>query len=243
MRSHTLFALVAVATLPRLVSAQFTVDSLGPATRSGEPRFQGGIAFVVGQPVHEFRRYVANGFGGTAHGLYRIGSSGAFALRLDGGLVNYGSEKKRIPWNDNVGRISVDLKTQNNIFWGGIGPQLMAPRGMVRPYATGSIGFAVFNTTSSIDDRETGEEIISNSNQTDGTWAASGAGGFLIPLSRSVRSLVFLDIGARYHRNGRVTYLREGGITDLPGGQVRYDTIRSDGDLWTYHIGVSIGGR
>jgi hypothetical protein len=41
----------------------------------------------------------------------------------------------------------------------------------------------------------------------------------------------------------RVTYLREGGVRDLPGGGVEYDRIRSAGDLWTYQIGISVGGR
>jgi hypothetical protein len=238
------FAALAGALLPALAAAQsFPVDSLGPATRHGEPRLQGGLALSIGQPVHEFRQYVADGIGGSGHALYRIGNSGAFALRVDGGMVNYGSERKRIPWNDNVGRITVDLRTNNNIYWGGIGPQLMAPSGIVRPYVTGSVGFAVFATSSSIHDRDTDEEIVSDNNKTDGTWALTGGGGVLIPLFRNARSLVFLDLGARFHRNGTVEYLREGGITDLPGGGVRYSPIRSQGDLWTYQIGVSVGGR
>jgi len=246
MRPYRPAALLGGLLLPVLAAAQSTVfvtDSLGPATRAGEPRFQGGIALSVGQPVHEFRQYVDDGIGASGHGLYRVGGSGAFALRLDAGFVQYGSETKRIPWNDNVGRVSVDLTTRNNIFWAGIGPHLMVPSGPVRPYATGSVGFAVFSTTSSIRDRDTDTEIASDNNHNDATWAMSGGGGFLIPVARNPRSLVFLDVGARYHRNGRVTYLREGGITDLPGGGVQYDRIRSEGNLWTFQLGVSVGGR
>ncbi|MGZ8377721.1 MAG: hypothetical protein ACXW61_15145 [Gemmatirosa sp.] len=245
MRSYLSAALISGLLLPTFALAQrgLVVDSLGPATRVGEPRVQGGVALSVGQPVHEFRQYVSNGIGGAGHVLYRLGGSGAFAMRLDGGFVQYGSETKRIPWNDNVGRVSVDLTTRNNIFWAGIGPHFMVPSGPVRPYATGSVGFAVFTTTSSIRDRQTREDIVSDNNQTDGTWAMSGGGGLLIPVARNARSLVFLDLGARFHRNGRVTYLREGGVRDVPGGGVEYDRIRSAGDLWTYQIGVSVGGR
>ncbi len=244
MRPVLLAALAGGLLMPTLAAAQaFPTDSLGPATRHGEPRLQGGIALSIGQPVHEFRQYVADGIGGSGHALYRLGQSGAFAMRVDGGLVNYGRETKRIPWNDRVGRITVDLQTNNNIFWAGVGPQLMAPSGILRPYVTGTVGFAVFSTTSSIRYRDTDEEIVSDDNQVDGTWAVSGAGGFLIPIVRNARSIVFLDLGARFHRNGSVEYLREGGIIDLPGGGVRYDRIRSAGDLWTYQIGVSVGGR
>jgi hypothetical protein len=245
MRSLRHAAFAGGLLLPALAGAQFTYqsDSLGPATRGGEPRIQGGAALSIGQPVREFRQYVANGVGGAGHVLYRLGASGAFAARLDGGFVQYGRETKRIPWNSNVGRVTVDLQTTNNIFWAGVGPHLMAPSGPVRPYATGSVGFAVFSTTSSIRDRDSDLEIASDRNQSDGTWAVSGGGGFLIPVNRNARSLFFLDVGARYHRNGSVEYLREGGVRDVPGGGVEYTRIRSAGDLWTYQIGVSVGGR
>lgn len=245
MRSFRIAAVLGGLLLPAAARAQFTVraDSLGPATRAGEPRIQGGVALSIGQPVREFRQYVANGVGGTGHILYRLGGSGAFALRADGGFVQYGRETKRIPWNDNVGRITVDLQTTNNIFWAGVGPHLMVPSGPVRPYATGSVGFAVFSTSSSIRERDTNEEIVSDRNATDGTWAVSGGGGFLIPVHRSARALVMLDLGARFHRNGSVEYLREGGVRDIPGGGVEYNRIRSAGDLWTYQIGISVGGR
>ncbi|MDF1503694.1 hypothetical protein [Roseisolibacter sp. H3M3-2] len=238
-------ALAAALLLAAPARAQFTyrADSLGPATRAGEPRLQGGAALSIGQPVREFRQYVANGVGGTGHVLYRMGGSGAFAARLDAGFVQYGRETKRIPWNDNVGRVTVDLQTTNNIFWAGVGPHLMAPSGPVRPYATGSVGFAVFSTSSSIRDRDDDYEIASDRNQSDGTWAVSGAGGVLIPVSRNQRSIFFIDLGARFHRNGSVEYLREGGVRDIPGGGVEYSRIRSAGDLWTYQIGISVGGR
>jgi hypothetical protein len=245
MRPFRPAALAAGLLLPALAGAQLTfrADSLGPATRAGEPRFQGGAALSIGQPVREFAEYVANGVGVSGHALYRLGGSGAFALRADGGFVQYGRETQRIPWNANVGRVTVDLQTTNNIVWGGVGPHLMVPSGPVRPYATGSVGFAVFTTSSSIRDRDTNDEIVSDRNQADGTWAISGGGGLLIPVVRNARALFFLDLGARFHRNGSVEYLREGGIRDLPGGGVEYSRIRSAGDLWTYQIGISVGGR
>ena len=35
-------------------------------------------------------------------------------------------------------------------------------------------------------------------------------------------------------------YLREGGIRDLPNGEVQMDVIRSRADLLTWHVGVSV---
>jgi hypothetical protein len=66
----------------------------------------------------------------------------------------------------------------------------------------------------------------------------------LVPVRRTARALVFLDIGARYHDNGRdVRYLREGGVRDLPDGGIQLDRIRSRADLITWHVGVSVGVR
>jgi len=65
-----------------------------------------------------------------------------------------------------------------------------------------------------------------------------------VPMRSSARTRVSLDLGARYHDNGRnVRYLREGGIRDMPNGDILLDVIQSRADLITYHLGISIGVR
>ena len=119
----------------------------------------GGLSFSVGQPRGAFNRYVDEGYGIGAHGLYR-------------------------------------------------------------------------------------ESFAEDTNFDDAQFSWGGGAGVLVPLFQNARSLVFLDLGARYHDNGRnVRYLREGGIRDLPGGGVQMDVIRSRADLVTWHVGVSVGGR
>lgn len=241
---------VGVALLaPAAVGAQDPlVTRLGPATAAGEPRFMGGASFSIGQPRGDFHRYVDDGFGVAGHGLYRLGRAGAFALRLDGGFLNYGSETKRVPLSGTIGgRVRVDLNTHNNIFWLGAGPQLMVPRGPVRPYVNGTAGFSYFSTVSSIDavdDFDDQDDIARDENYGDAVFSWGGGAGVLVPVYRAARSAVFLDLGARYHNNGRrVRYLREGGIRDLPNGDIELDVIRSRADLVTWHVGVSVGGR
>jgi hypothetical protein len=229
-------------------TAQQPVDTrrLGPATAAGEPRFMGGVSFSVGQPSGTFDRYVDEGFGVGAHGLYRVDRNGAFAIRLDGGFLNYGRETTRVPLSSTVGgRIQVDLTTTNNIAWLGVGPQLMAPRGAVRPYVNGTAGLSYFATTSSVaGSDDTNMPFAHTTNYDDAQFSWGGGAGVLVPVHRSARTLVFLDLGARYHDNGRsVRYLREGGVRDLPNGGVRLDVIQSRADLITYHVGVSIGAR
>jgi hypothetical protein len=244
-------ALAAALLIPALAArAQNTPAEptrLGPATGEGEPRLMGGLTAVVGQPVGTFHRYVANGYGMGGHGLARLGRSGAVALRLDGGFLNYGNETLRLPFSSTPGggRIGLDLTTSNNIFWLGAGPQLMVPRGRVRPYGHATAGFSYFATTSSVRGRRSDSDAFAEeTNYDDAQFAWGAGGGVLVPVFRNPRSLVLVDVGARYHDNGRnVRYLREGGIRDLPNGGIELDVIRSRADLVTWHVGVSIGAR
>lgn len=239
-------ALAAALLLPAALLAQGPLNpyNLGPATRDGEPRLMGGADFSVAQPTGQFGQYVNAGFGVGVHGLARLGASGAFALRVDGNFVQYGRETKRVPLSPTVGgRIMVDLTTSNNIAWFGVGPQLMAPRGPVRPYVNGTVGFSYFATQSSISGDDDVESVLHDTNYDDLVFSYSGGTGVLIPVGQGRRTKVFLDLGARFHNNGRAQYLREGGIEDLPNGDIRLHPIASNANLWTYHVGVSIGGR
>jgi hypothetical protein len=207
----------------------------------------GGLNVTVGQPLGTFHRYVSNGYGIGGHALARLGGSGIVAVRLDGGFLNYGNETLELPFGTRPGggRVGIDLTTSNNIFWLGVGPQLMAPRGIVRPYVNGTAGFSYFSTMSSVSARRNNSDgFASETNYDDAQFSWGAGGGILVPIYRNARSLAFLDIGARYHDNGRnVRYLREGGIHDLPNGDLALDVIRSRANLVTWQVGVSIGGR
>jgi hypothetical protein len=50
-----------------------------------------------------------------------------------------------------------------------------------------------------------------------------------------------LELGARYHRNGRVEYLRKGDIEDQPDGSIVLHPTRSEADFVSYVIGFSVG--
>lgn len=253
-RYFTALSLAALIAVPSLAAAQVvsTEPSAaddhkhGPVTAGGEPRFQGGLSLSVAQTLGDFHEYVKDGVGVAGHALYRVDPQGAFALRLDGGFLNYGNETIRLPLSDRPGggRVQLDVETSNNIFWLGVGPQLMAPAGRVRPYVNATAGFSYFATTSSVKGRSSGESFADDTNFDDTPFSWGGGAGILIPVSYKARSLVFIDIGARYHNNGKsVQYLREGGIQDLPGGAIQLAPIRSRADLVTWHVGVSIGVR
>jgi hypothetical protein len=216
------------------------------AAPAAAPRFMGGVSFDIGQPSGTFDRYVNEGFGLGAHGLVRLGSSGTFAVRLDGGFLNYGHETERVALSSSVGgRILLDLTTTNNIAWLGVGPQLMATSGAIRPYVNGTAGLSYFATTSSVKGSLGNHaSFAQTTNYSDRQFSWGGGAGVLLPVNRGGRTPVFLDLGARYHDNGRnVRYLREGGIRELPNGDLQLDVIQSRADLITYHLGVSVGVR
>ena len=223
------------------------LDRLGPVTADGEPRIMGGFGFAVGHPRGGFRQHVTRGLGVEGHALYRVDRHGAFAIRLDGGALNYGRETLRIPLGARPGggRVQLDVTTTNNVGWLGVGPALMLPRGPVRPYANASAGVAYFATTSSARGSGFGDVRFARStNHDDLQFAWGGGAGVLVPLYRAARTLLAIDIGAQYRDNGRnVRYVAEGGIRDLPNGDVELGVVRSRADLLTWHVGLSIGAR
>ena len=229
-------------TLSALALSASVAAAQGTTSRPSQ-RFYGGGGLLVAQPIGEFDDYIDTGFGLGAHGLFRLDRSGIVGLRLDGGFVNYGSQTKRVPLSNTIGgRIRVDVNTSNNIFFLAAGPQLMMPTGGVRPYVNAGAGVSVFATTSSVEGVDSTEPFASDNNHSDVTLAYGGGAGLYIPVYRG-RSVVSIDLGARYHSNGSVEYLREGSIRDLPDGSIQITPIRSRADLVTYHLGVSIGSR
>ncbi|HZF69198.1 MAG TPA: outer membrane beta-barrel protein [Gemmatirosa sp.] len=237
VRRLAAFAVVAALVAPGALRAQFPGAPGSGARAAGPSRWGFGLALSVAQPVHDFRRFVPNGWGGTGHVGMKLDPAGVLALRLDGGLLNYGREKTRVPLDRS--RLDLQLETRNDIYWAAVGPQLMVPRGPIRPYVNAQLGAAVFTTSTTLVEERTFEEdreLDSVTEQSDGTWSWGGGGGVLLSVARGIS----LDLGARFHRNGRVSYLREGGVRNVPGGGVELDTIRSAADLWTYQVGLSL---
>lgn len=218
----------------------------GPATAQEPPgpiRGYAGGGLIAAQPVGEFGRFIDWGFGAGGHFVWNLERSGALGVRVDGGFVNYGRERQRVCLSTTVGcRIQVDLTTTNDIAFGSIGPQIALSRGPVQPYVNASVGFAYFSTSSSVEGVDDNDDEFNTTNFDDLTFAWQAGAGLRIPVSMA-RLPVFIDVGARYNTNGSVEYLREGDIIDHPDGSITLTPQRSDADLVTYVLGVSIGLR
>ena len=214
-------------------------------TNVDEPRSPGrafaGIHLMVAQPLGEFDDYIDWGGGIGGELLYAFDRQGAIGLRANLGLMIYGHETKRVPLSETLGRIRVDVNTSNNIFVFGIGPQVMLPTGTVRPYLNGTAGLSYFFTRSSVEGSADLEPFASSTNFDDATFAWSAGGGLYIPLRKGRKNPLSLDIGAQYHANGEARYLREGSIQEDGTGNIFFDPIRSQTNLITYRVGITVG--
>ena len=91
------------------------------------PRAQVGVNFMAGDPVGEFDQFVGAGFGADFFGRLPMDPRGILSFRADLGFLIYGYESKRVCFEGVGCRVRADLNTYNNIFFGGIGPELALP--------------------------------------------------------------------------------------------------------------------
>jgi hypothetical protein len=244
MRSHTLLLIAAAAALlARPLAAQDDYDDRYDRSDYGLPRSYLGGELTFARPQGEFSNYVDQGWGGGIHYLMRLDPGGWLGLRADASLVNYGHERQRVLLSPTIGgRIAVDLTTDNNIVLVGAGPQIGLPTGTFRPYLNGFAGVSYIFTESSVGGTYSGETFASTTNFDDASFAYGGGAGVYIPVSRR-RNPVSIDLGATYRHNGVAEYLRHGDITDNPDGSITLHPVRSETDLLTFHVGVSVGVR
>lgn len=199
-----------------------------------------GGDFTYARPQGSFRDYVKEGFGGSGHLIFQPAARGPLGLRVDAGIVNYGNESKRVLLSPTIGgRITVRLNTSNDIAFFGVGPQLGIPDGRFQPYVNPFVGVAYLFTESSLEsDYE--EYQFATTNQDDATFSYGGRAGVYVPFSAGAVP-VSLDLGVTYMNNGVAEYLRRGDIRDNPDGTITTFPSRSDTDLLSFHLGVSVG--
>lgn len=204
------------------------------------PKAHLGVNFVVGEPVGEFAEFVGVGVGADFFGRVPLDPRGVLSLRGDLAFLIYGYESKRVCFEGVGCRVQARLKTTNNIFSGGIGPELAIPMRRARPYLHALVGFSYFNTTSSLEDLWGDQEHFSTENLGDGTLSWGVGGGVELSLHRG-RTPIDLNLGFRYQQNGRVKYLTKGDIVDNPDGSITLYPILSDANLVSYQLGISVG--
>ena len=201
------------------------------------PRWHLDGALVGAQPTGEFGLIVDDGWGFELGGRYEL--VGLLSVRTSLGFINYGKETLRFCSAYSC-RVGVDLNTWNNIFFFGVGPEFGVRMGPLRPYARAAVGLGYFQTTSGLSGDDSDYTFASTDNWDDVVFQGRVGAGLGFQLSNG-RKPVGLDFGADYHHNGLTTYLREGDIVDQPDGSIVISPRRSEANLWSFRLGVSIG--
>jgi hypothetical protein len=205
-------------------------------------RSSGSVAFIQSRPTGGLKDNIGLGYGVNGTYMFRLDRAGALSLRADVAFVDYGHESMRVPLSPTVGgRIQVKVVTSNYIVPLSVGPQLMWPTGHLRPYVTAGLGGQFFYTDSRIDGSDGNSDVLSTTNQSDGTGAWVAGGGLYIPVTNKSGVNASLDLGVQYINGGRARYLRPGSIEDLPNSQIRITPLESETHLTLIRLGVRIG--
>jgi len=209
------------------------------AQTSRAPRWYLDGTVIGAQPTGDFGLNVDEGWGFEFGGRYQLDPAGLLSVRASFGFINYGRETLRFCSVYSC-RVGVDLNTWNNIFFFGVGPEFGVRMGPLRPYARAAVGVAYFETTSGLSGDDSFYTFASTENWDDVVFQGRLGAGLGLQLS-SGRNPVGLDFGADYHHNGVTTYLREGDIVDRPDGSIVIFPRRSEANLWSFRLGVSVG--
>jgi hypothetical protein len=232
---HRLFAGVglAVGLLSRLADAQAPFDEKSQAPL---PVAYLGISLQVGQAKGQFADYVDYGGGAGGYLVFLPNRRGIFGVRLDVMFLTYGSQTHRYQL---VPGVAVDVTTDNEIFQFALAPQVTVGQEGLRAYGFGGVGGSFFATTSHVEGSDqTNQQFASTTNHSDGTFSWEAGGGVLVRVRRNPPTL--LDIGVRYLKNGRVTYVTKDRVT-ISGNQLTVSPVASEANLMVYHLGIAIG--
>jgi opacity protein-like surface antigen len=206
---------------------------------TGTSRAYWGVYGIYASAAGEFRDYVRHGGGMAGFGALPIRPGSPLALRLDLGIIIYGSETQRVCLTNC--RIQLDMTTTNTIFFANAGPQIMVPAGGMRPYANAGIGLGAFTTGSEVKGSSSDSPFASTTHLSDATFQWAAGAGVFIPFRRGRGA--GLDVGVQYQANGQVEYLTKGDIQDHPDGSISFTPTRSDASLLTFRIGFGAGPR
>ncbi|MBI5838347.1 MAG: hypothetical protein HZB25_14000 [Candidatus Eisenbacteria bacterium] len=257
MRNAAAVAVVVMCAVllgPRVAAAQYDEaprdttlramarERMRTAPREVRPsRWNVGASLALGIPTGEFKQHVRTGFGLLGQGVYRLDPAGWLGLRVEGGVLIYGSERYLAPLSTTVGRVTVQVTTTNNVGLLGVGPRLGVPRGALRPYVDGSLGLGYFFTNSGVEGVD-GYLFASDNNMSHVSLNWGLGGGVDIPLGQGPRG-VHLDLSAHYRSHASAKYLPRGGIVEDGQGNVVLNAVESRADLVMVSVGVAAGVR
>jgi hypothetical protein len=190
-----------------------------------------GLSLMIVQPVGQFKQFIDGGAGIGLAAVPALDRDGVVGLRLEGEFLAYGYVSDPVTLAGGGYAIPATAETWSFILSGQAGPQLTFGDGPARLYGFLTGGVVDFATTTSLKS-DCGCDLASYGDGHDLALAWQAGGGMMFTIGRG-RHAAALDLGARYLRNGTMTY----GTTS--SGSLRF--VRSAANAVVYHIGLSFG--
>ena len=222
-----------------LMAQGLDAQELPRALESRAPVVYIDFAGLASNAVGEFGDLVGAGGGvNLSAKVFLLEDSRNFGLRADLGWVIYGLESVPTCISDPC-RVQTDIKTSNNIFYFGLGPEVILIRGRFEPYVYGTLGTSVFNTGSTLQGEyfNGADTHFNTTHLNDWTFAWRAGGGIRYGIWEDVS----VDFGVEHHGNGVADYLTKGDVIDGPDGKVSINPRRSEANLLTFRLGVALG--
>lgn len=230
--------------IPTLLVAVLLLFAAGRPAHA-QMRYSAGIAANVGQPLGEFAQNVGTAFGLDGFGTLGLDSRGILSLRAQLGFLQYSSKDETFWVQSGFGLFELESVTKSGVLTLGIGPQLMATSGNVRPYIAGTIGLSRFSTETAINipasqsNSGTREQLDQQTVSSDNILSFTGTAGIAFHLSFLGNSAL-ADLGVRYHQNGEADYVSSDGVQYDGNGTATVFPTRSEANFITYRLGVVI---
>jgi hypothetical protein len=250
--NHRILAVAALLLFPALQSAHAQLIPVGGSpngspnnpVRSPFARNSAGITFNVAQPLGDFGKNVSNGFGLDGMGSLGVDSRGIFSLRAQLGWIQYSRKTETFFVPTGVGLLELESETKSGVLTLGVGPQLMAPEGNVRPYVAGTIGLSRFSTSTAINvpasqsNSGSTEQLADETVSSDNLLSLTGSAGIAFSVFGS--SGVLADLGVRYVHNGLARYVSSDGVQYNGTGEPTITPTTSEANFIVYRLGVVI---
>jgi len=210
-------------------------------TTSFAQQAEASIDLILGLPQGEFRDEidrVGAGIGFTI-GVQPRQSPLNFGIKL--GFINYGIDSRNVPLSTTIPDLKVRVDNNYNILQGHLYSRIIPPSGAVRPYIEGLVGVNYLYTQTSIIERGSFEEVLSDTNFDDTAFSYGLGGGMQILLAQPKQlsgSRMYLDLKANYMYGNSADYLKKGSI-EIQNGRAVYDVYRSSTDLLLINLGLN----
>jgi opacity protein-like surface antigen len=225
------FTRVARIALAALVACALAASAAGAA---GESRWQGGGDAIVSVSRGSLKSIFGTGAGIEPFGVYRLDKGGLIGVRVQGGMIDYGSEV-RTPSNTRP-ILAVQIQTKRTAVTLGGGPQLAWPRGRFTPYAFATANAAYFTSRADFSGYDSlGNLRILQADKNTVVIGAGAGGG----LGFRITETVHLDAGLEYRSYSDVETLGEG-LAVLPTGDVLLPEHRGDLGMLVVRLGATV---